>query len=305
MKKQAKLGLALGAVAALVLVGGVAAASSSRKGRAAEDDDDDDDDAPAPLPSPSGVTPGPFAPVDVVPTPDLDGDDNDDNDDNDDDDAGVSIPTSPGWPQAPAPGGQPTISLPNIINTGGAQPPVAIPISLPADVVIPPEAIPVNLPTNVIPLPTLPSVVTAPPSVVLPPSVSVPSVPSLDVVGKQLTDAMVRELKTAERNRGWKREYESVAAWQAHHGRKVDKKFGPKDALFLATLTGEVPVVRYWPAADGTNPKRALQDYKGALSTIAATKGNPHRDLLLASIARERGQSFGPPTGNGGQAPIL
>lgn len=295
MKKQAKLGLALGAVAALMLVGGVAAASSARKGGADTDDDDDDDAAP--LPSPSGVTPGPFAPVDVVPTPDLDGDDDDDDD--------APVPTSPGWPQPPGPSPSPTINLPNIINTGGAQPPVAIPISLPADVVIPPEALPVNLPTNVIPLPTMPPVVTAPPSVVVPPSVSVPPLPSLDVVGKQLTDAMVRELKTAERNRGWKREYESVAAWQAHYGRKVDKKFGPKDALFLATLTGEVPVVRYWPASDGVNPKRALQDYKSALSTIAATKGNPHRDLLLASVARERGQSFGPPTGNGGQSPIL
>jgi hypothetical protein len=290
--------LAIG-LAALALVGtfvGVAAASGGRGKGDSDDDDDDDDDANppnvAPLsPSPSGITIDPEGEGDL---------------------------TSPGWPQAGGamptspPGPPPAVVIPpltpgggttggsgatgdwepgNIINTGGGAVPLPD-LGLPPNVVIP-ESIPINLPS-------------VSPGIVPPPAVVQPAPsPTVDTVGMQLTNAMVTELKNAERATGWKRPFESVAAWQTHFGRVVDSKFGPNDGLFLATLTGNVPVVRYWPAKDGTNPKAALNSYKAGLSQIAAAKTGVHAAELRASIARERGQSFGPPTGNNGQVPIV
>lgn len=288
LTKKKKLAVGLLALVAVGAMAGVAAASSGRKGAPDDDDDDDDDDSPSVLAPPSADQG-----IDLDALPPQPG-----ADDDDDDDDPRSDVQSPGWPQPPSQPPAVNLPIPGIVNTGGGATP---PLNLPVDVVIPPSALPVDIP-SVLPGVTLPPV-TIPQ---VPEAPQVPfDVPGVDVVGLNLTNAMVTELRAAERTRNWKRPYQSVEDWQRHYGRTVDSKFGPKDALFLATLTGNVPVVRYWPQKDGVNPKRALQDYKSAMSTIANAKTGAHADQLRASIARERGQSFGPPTGTGGQAPIM
>lgn len=116
---------------------------------------------------------------------------------------------------------------------------------------------------------------------------------------------MVLELLAAQKQRGWKREYDSVREWQSLAGRKVDGKFGPGDALTIAQDFGNIPVVRYWPAASGANPKKALADYRGALEMMAKSKGATQASELRQSAQREKGQSFGPPVGTGGKGVIL
>ena len=205
--------------------------------------------------------------------------------------SGVVVPSgweeqSPGWPQ-PAPSGSGEVVLPPLVVTSG--PPAPMPTMPPVTI---PQ--PVVVPTTVAPAPTLPLPVVVP-------QVISPGEQGPDALTVQLVD----ELREAERRTGWKRTYQIVRDWQAAHGRVVDGKFGPKDGIYLASLIGDVPVVRYWPAADGRNPRAAVEGYRDGLLTIASAKGGAHGEMLRQSAAIEKGQSFGPPQGDGGKAPVL
>lgn len=189
----------------------------------------------------------------------------------------------------------PTVSPP-ITNHG---------VTTPSPVTLPP--IPgVTVPEVVVPdlaeLPELPDEIDL--SELPLPGEKAPSPEPVLAAADPLSVKLLGDLKAAEKVAGWKRVYPVVKEWQAFHGRTVDGKFGPKDAVYLAGITGDIPVVRYWPLEAGRNPRAAIDDLHAALRMIAQAK-----PFLAAgiqrSIARERGQSFGPPQGDGGKAPIV
>jgi hypothetical protein len=112
---------------------------------------------------------------------------------------------------------------------------------------------------------------------------------------------MLSVLLGAEQHAGWKRIEPTVKRWQTERELVADGKFGPKSGLTLALEAGTIPIVRYWPATDGRNPEAALADYRAGLEEIAISSPRSRAELLAVSAARETGQSFGAPTGNGGK----
>lgn len=129
-----------------------------------------------------------------------------------------------------------------------------------------------------------------------------PPVPQDDVPDD--TAELVQMMLDDEERTGWKREIPELADWLAARGEARSTKFGPGSAALMAEELGVLPIIRFWPAASGTNPRRALDEYRATLRRIAADKPEPHRTQLLAAAEREKGQSFGPPQGDGGRAPI-
>lgn len=268
-------------VVPLVLFGGIgiAMAASGKKrtlqqGEAEGDEDGIDLDALPP--SPSAVSmPGPPVPVST------------------EEDEGEPDEVSPGMPQVNPDERDTDVRLPGELQVPPTwtEPHLSIPVSLPSEVPIPNVQIP---------------------GVQLPPAVQLPQVPQAPqpqpqpqpIQVDQLTGRMIDELRTAERVANWKRTYPIVQQWQAAHGRTVDGKFGPKDGVYLATIAPDVPVVRYWPLSDGPNPQKALTDYRAALLAVAAQRPPDWAAGLQRASQIERGQSFGPPTGDGGKLPV-
>jgi hypothetical protein len=279
----------------LVLLGGLGVAMAAGGKRppktgAEPDGDDDDDDGPDGIdldvlpdqapPSPSNVSlPGPPVPVSTEEIDSSDGDD-DDGDDGDD--------QSPGMPQVNPDERETDVRLPDVLQ---------IPTTLPTEphMSIPPAA---QVPIPQVPIPNVQVPAAIPVS--LPPAVQVPQAIQVD----QLTGRLIDELRTAERVANWKRVYPIVQQWQAQHGRTVDGKFGPKDALYLATIAPDVPVVRYWPLSDGPNPQAALASFRNAVLAIAAQRPPEWAAGLQRAMQIEKGQSFGPPVGDGGRLPV-
>lgn len=111
------------------------------------------------------------------------------------------------------------------------------------------------------------------------------------------TALLVQQLLDEERGPDWKRESDEVADWQASRGLTADGRLGPGTARRMAEEIGTLPIVRFWPASTGTNPQKAIKDFRLKLNSIADTKPEPHASQLRASALREKGQSFGPPTG--------
>jgi len=134
------------------------------------------------------------------------------------------------------------------------------------------------------------------------PSPAPPEVPQDDVPDD--TAELVQLMLEEEARTGWKRELPELAEWLAARGEPESTKFGPGSAALMAEEIGTLPIVRFWPAASGTNPRKALDEYRAKLRAIAEEKDEPHRSQLLSAAQREKGQSFGPPQGDGGRSPI-
>lgn len=191
---------------------------------------------------------------------------------------------------APAPGlpfpppGPPPVTLPPL-------PPPSLEPGIPDIISLPPQrGTPIPIPIAV-PAPRLPAPVRPQPQE--PPQPDVPD----DTA--ELASIML------EREGGrWKVEEPLLADWLDARGEPRSTKFGPGSAKLMAEEIGTLPIIRFWPSASGTNPSRALEEYRGALRAIARTKPEPHRSQLIASAEREEGQSFGPPQGDSGRAPI-
>lgn len=286
LSKKAKVGVAVGTVLGLGLIVGVAAASSGKRNKRKPAEEPIDLDAlPEPEPSPSAVT-SDVPPVVVSPSTPHDDDE--------------QTQSSPGTFPDITPG---DVAMPPLVVTSApatSEPPIMV--STHPSI---PSPVPVAVPAIDVPQ-VLTDLSHSIPQAPIPVSVPLPTVPPVAAapLADAMTLAMVAELRAAERSAGWKRSYPSVERWQAAHGRTVDGKFGPGDALVLATISGDVPVIRYWPLKDGPNPKRAVDDYRQALMTIAAAK--PALAVALQhSASIERGQSFGPPQGDGGKAPVV
>jgi hypothetical protein len=288
ISRKAKIGFGIAAVGVTGLFVGVLSAASakplSKRPTPVDDDDvldDDDDDDDAPLPPPSSVE----IPAGTMPPtfPIGSGSDLDD----------VLAPDGPVFSNLPVDIPRPRPSPvdrppPTVVVTPPQAP--SLP-SLPG--ILPPISPPVGVPQQPPPRPApRPSPVPAP-------------APKLDP-STQAAAAMVLELLAAQKQKGWKRKYDSVREWQSLAGRpKIDGMFGPGDAIVIAQSFGDVPVVRYWPAESGANPKKALADYRGALEMMAKSKGGTHGEELRRSAQREKGQSFGPPVGTGGKGVVL
>lgn len=88
-----------------------------------------------------------------------------------------------------------------------------------------------------------------------------------------------------------------VLTFQSQNGLKGDGSWGPKSALTMATLWGDVPIVFYWPKL--SQPNTAVPKYRSDLEVAAqlADKGNDYDQTRAAMIrlaaAREKGQGFG------------
>lgn len=264
LSKQKRIALAAAGGAVVLLAGGLALAAGRKKTVETDEDGIDLDAIPEPIP-------GGAPPAIITDTRDSDAEE-----------AGTPYFPSPS-PVVPtvSPGVVPTVPIPGV-----TVPEVTLP-DLTGEIDLSELPVPgVTLPSERVPLPTAPS-----PEPVL-------------AAADALSVKLLADLKAAEKLPGWKRTYPVVKQWQQAHGRVADSKFGPKDAVYLAGITGDVPVIRYWPAESGKNPKSALADYFAALTLIGDEK-----PFLAAGIARtmqrEKGQSFGPPQGDGGKAPIL
>lgn len=191
----------------------------------------------------------------------------------------------------------PPIQVPPILRLPEIQPGIPDVINLPGPIVVtdPAPRVPAPSPAPA-PAPRVPVPAPRPP-VVVPPIVTLPLPPPQDDVPDD-TAELVALMLDAESTSGWKRVEPALKDWQAERGRTVDGKFGPGDAKAMAEEIGTLPIIRFWPLATGTNPGRAIDEYRAALRAIASEVGGAHGEQLRQSAVREKGQSFGPPTGN-------
>jgi hypothetical protein len=292
MTPRAKLflGLAVG--------GGVLAVmASSKKSSAAEAEPDDDvgpelpggdlvqlpplfntppaagtQPAPPPVPLPIPPLPG-----DVIPPP-VDFEDDDEREDLE------LTPIAPPFvpppiSNAPAPGPAPAPAPP-------VQPPVPLPPAI-----IPPEIVE-QIP-DIIPLPVInpprPRPAPAPaPRPEPPPS---PEPEEQPTVLPEDTAELLRIMLARESTADWKRKEPLLEQWQRARGLVVDGQFGPGNAAVMATETGLIPIVRFWPR--GTFPEGPfVEDFRNVLRTEANSAEEPRRSQLLAAAEREHGQGF-------------
>lgn len=112
------------------------------------------------------------------------------------------------------------------------------------------------------------------------------------------TADLLRIMLADEKSANWKRRVPELAPWQAARGLKPDQEFGTKSALQMATETGLIPIVRFWPKGSFLEGKW-LTDYRRALRTLAMQAEEPRAAQLVAAADRELGQGFGR-----GQQPI-
>lgn len=206
-----------------------------------------------------------------------------------DDDDELDVDDEPEQPQPP-------IRVPPILRLPEIQPGIPDVINAPGPIVV----------TNPAPAPSLPAPVPRPapaprapaprPPVAAPPIVNLPEPPPQDDVPDD-TAELVALMLDAESTASWKRVEPALKGWQSERGRVVDGKFGPGDAKAMAEEIGTLPIIRFWPTATGTNPQRAIDEYRAALRVVAAEVGGAHGEQLRQSAVREKGQSFGPPTG--------
>lgn len=190
----------------------------------------------------------------------------------------------------------PPIQVPPILRLPEIQPGVPDVINAPPPIVVT-NPIPAPPPRAPVPAPRVPAAPAPRPPVVVPPIVTLPEPPPQDDVPDD-TAELVALMLDAESTSSWKRVEPALKDWQAERGRTVDGKFGPGDAKAMAEEIGTLPIIRFWPLATGTNPRKAIDEYRAALRAIAADVGGAQAEQLRQSAVREKGQSFGPPTGN-------
>lgn len=190
-------------------------------------------------------------------------------------------------PSVPIPSPPPPVFVPPL-------PPPSLETGIPDIISLPPQrGTPIATPAPVI-VPT-PIVLPAP----VRPAPQEPAQPDVPDDTAELASIML------EREGGrWKVEEPLLASWLEARGEPRSTKFGPGSAQLMAEEIGTLPIIRFWPSASGRNPAGALEEYRAALLRIARTKPEPHRSALIASAEREQGQSFGPPQGDSGRAPI-
>lgn len=195
--------------------------------------------------------------------------------------------------------------------------PILVPSPFPIPSPPPPIAIPEPPPIEEPPAPSPgpPAADSGPPVLNIPP-ITVPEPPPVTPPPtptslQPTTAAMLKEFLSREQAPGWKeasRDSTALKAWQTAAGTTPDGKFGPGSAKRLALETGLLPIIRFWPAAAGTNPKGALDRFRNDLATLAASAPEPRKTQLLAAMSREKGQSFGAgsglPAADGGVAPV-
>lgn len=129
-----------------------------------------------------------------------------------------------------------------------------------------------------------------------PPVVSLPEPDQQDDVPDDTADVVAIMLE-AESTPNWKRAEPTLAEWQESRGLTADGKLGPGTAKRMAEEIGTLPIIRFWPLSAGPNPQRAIDAYRNELRAIARDVGGSHGEQLRQSAVREKGQSFGPPTG--------
>jgi len=166
-------------------------------------------------------------------------------------------------------------------------PPVQPPTPLPP-AILPPELareIPDLIPTPVVNIPR-PAPAPAPAPAPPPTQAEQPSQIPDD------TAELLRVMLARESTSDWKRSEPLLEAWQRARGVTPDGKFGPMNAELMATETGLIPIIRFWPK--GTFPEgHFIEDFRNVLRAEAQSAEEPRRSQLLAAAEREKGQGFG------------
>jgi hypothetical protein len=280
---------------ALVLVGGVVAAGvlflvTTKKANAKPKDGS----APLPkealptnattfppiiVPPLQGLPTFPTNPGGVVVVPDGSTDDDDDDD------------LQPPLVVSPAPG-----PLPPVL-------PVPLPPPPPTATTIP--GLPMTLPEiiqsggDILEQAGIPVVVPLPEQITPPPPPPPPLVPPVILTEEAEsptalhddTAAVLDVMLDIEATSKWKRAEPLLKAWQASRNLVADGKFGPKSAKTMASETGLLPIVRYWPTS--SIKEKAVPAYSAELVALANAAEEPRRSQLMAAAQREKGQGFG------------
>ena len=284
MTPRAKLFLGLAAGGAVVAI----MASKSKKASAAEAPEEE---APGLIdftpPPAAGTSPAPSLPPEFVPPlpgevmpPPIEIPEDDEREDVVLEPVAPPFVPAPIAPVTPPPGPPPVVELPPSIippEVVDVLPPGIIPTPIVNPPPAPPRAAP---PPEFVPAPVQPA--PRPP----PPAAEQPSQIPDDTV------EVLRVMLPKERTKNWKQAEPVLAEWQEARGLTGDGKFGPGTAFVMATETGLLPIVRFWPRGS-IKEQGAVDDYRNVLLTEANSAEEPRKSQLLAAAEREQGQGFG------------
>ena len=151
--------------------------------------------------------------------------------------------------------------------------------------------------------PVSPNVPAVKPAVVSTPTQSAVTLSQNQTLAKKLSEhlnALVKARGSVTAAKG-REDTALVRTFQQANGLKNDGLYGPKSALTLGRLWGDVPLVFYWPK--GTLPNTEVPKFRSNLETLALEAEQKTNDLdqmrakmLRLSAMRERGQGYGSTT---------